>query len=205
MYIDDNNGSLFGRRYWVATIEDYCPDFNDMLLCAMATKCEPSAYETPWVEPGGKFRAWLSKPDPSEKKPRYYLGSYGLNCWVITPCWVSGDRRHLYWGIGPVEGASNLPVLLDSTWNYTEVQHESIGPRDYENAQPHRPLSPHCINRHDGFINSLFMDWTVRKVGLKELWTLKWHREFNTAGPWTKAGGVRPEDWPQWMRRFKDY
>jgi prepilin-type processing-associated H-X9-DG protein len=62
-----------------------------------------------------------------------------------------------------------------------------------------------CINRHDGFVNGLFLDWSVRKVGLKELWTLKWHRDFDTAGPWTKAGGVKPEDWPQWMRRFKDY
>jgi hypothetical protein len=42
-------------------------------------------------------------------------------------------------------------------------------------------------------------------VGLKELWTLKWHRSFNTAGPWTKAGGVSPEDWPEWIRPFKDY
>ncbi len=51
----------------------------------------------------------------------------------------------------------------------------------------------------------LFMDWSVRKVGLKELWTVKWHREFDTDGPWTRAGGVEPEDWPAWMRTFKDY
>jgi hypothetical protein len=62
-----------------------------------------------------------------------------------------------------------------------------------------------CINRHYGFINGLFMDWSVRKVGLKELWTLKWDPEFDTAGPWTRAGGVQPQDWPRWMRRFKDY
>jgi len=24
-------------------------------------------------------------------------------------------------------------------------------------------------------------DWSVRKIGLKELWTLKWYRELNTA------------------------
>jgi len=59
--------------------------------------------------------------------------------------------------------------------------------------------------RDDGGINFVFLDWSVRKVGLKELWTLKWDREFDTAGPWTKAGGVRPGDWPEWMRRFKDY
>jgi len=62
-----------------------------------------------------------------------------------------------------------------------------------------------CINRHDGFVNSLFMDWSVQKVGLKELWTLKWHRSYNIAGPWTIDGGVKPGDWPKWMRKFKDY
>jgi len=35
-----------------------------------------------------------------------------------------------------------------------------------------------CINRHNGSTNFLFMDWSIRKVGLKELWTLKWHREY---------------------------
>jgi len=62
-----------------------------------------------------------------------------------------------------------------------------------------------CINRHGGRINMLFLDWSVRPVGLKELWTLKWHSDFDTAGPWTRAGGVLPEDWPAWMRKFKDY
>jgi len=61
------------------------------------------------------------------------------------------------------------------------------------------------INRHDAFVNHLFMDWSVRKVGLKELWMLKWHREYDINGPWTKAGGVVLSDWPEWMRGFKDY
>lgn len=62
-----------------------------------------------------------------------------------------------------------------------------------------------CINRHSGHVNGLFLDWSVRKIGLKELWTLKWNPQFNTADKWTRAGGVQPEDWPAWMRRFKDY
>ena len=62
-----------------------------------------------------------------------------------------------------------------------------------------------CIDRHDAGINGLFLDWSVRKAGLKELWTLKWQPGYNTCGPWTKAGGVKAEDWPAWMRRFKDY
>jgi prepilin-type processing-associated H-X9-DG protein len=62
-----------------------------------------------------------------------------------------------------------------------------------------------CIDRHDGTVNVLFMDWTTRKVGLKELWTLKWHRTFDVTGPWTMAGMARSADWPEWMRRYKDY
>ena len=60
-------------------------------------------------------------------------------------------------------------------------------------------------NGNNGNINGAFMDWTVRKIGLKELWALNWYRGFNMANAWTKAGGVMPEDWPQWMRTFKDY
>jgi prepilin-type processing-associated H-X9-DG protein len=66
-------------------------------------------------------------------------------------------------------------------------------------------FGPFCMNRHNGGINSLFLDWSVRKVGLKELWTLKWSPKYNTQGPWTKAGNVRPEDWPEWMKGLKDY
>jgi hypothetical protein len=49
------------------------------------------------------------------------------------------------------------------------------------------------------------MDFSARKVGLKELYTLKWHRGFNTAGTYTKAGGVTPSMWPKWIRNFPDY
>jgi hypothetical protein len=62
-----------------------------------------------------------------------------------------------------------------------------------------------CTNRHSGCINGLFLDWPVRRVGLKVFWTLKWHRESDTHGPQTRAGGVRPEEWPEWMWGFKNY
>ena len=60
-------------------------------------------------------------------------------------------------------------------------------------------------SRHSGgaqFV--LFADWSARKVALKQLWTLRWSRSFNTRGPWTKVGGVQPTDWPKWMVGLKD-
>jgi prepilin-type processing-associated H-X9-DG protein len=98
-----------------------------------------------------------------------------------------------------VRGRANIPTLLDCS--------DPGGQPDerFEPPQSQPGGSHFCINRHDGFINGLFLDWSVRRVGLKELWTLKWHLQFDTANEWTKAGGVKPEDWPPWMRRFKDY
>jgi len=51
----------------------------------------------------------------------------------------------------------------------------------------------------------MFLDWSTREVDLKELYTLKWHREFNQSGFWTRAGGVQPSDWPEWLRPYKDF
>ena len=61
------------------------------------------------------------------------------------------------------------------------------------------------MNRHNGKTNGVVLDSSVRQIGLKELWTLKWHRNYDTAGYWTKAGGVQADDWPEWMRSFRDY
>jgi len=62
-----------------------------------------------------------------------------------------------------------------------------------------------CMNRHVGFVNVSMCDFSAKKVGLKELYTLKWHKRFNTGGIFTMAGGVQASDWPDWIRPFKDY
>jgi hypothetical protein len=54
-------------------------------------------------------------------------------------------------------------------------------------------------------MNMLFLDWSVRKVGLKELWTLRFHRKWDKANRYTLAGGVTGTDWPGWMQGLTDY
>jgi prepilin-type processing-associated H-X9-DG protein len=66
-------------------------------------------------------------------------------------------------------------------------------------------LGSFVTSRHGRQTNAIFLDWSVRSVGLKEIWTLKWGADFDRVGPWTKAGGVQPDDWPKWMRGCKDY
>jgi prepilin-type N-terminal cleavage/methylation domain-containing protein/prepilin-type processing-associated H-X9-DG protein len=154
---------------------------------------------------GGTFRAWGPIFPPEVPSPH---GSYGTNGALsasnIGQTTGKTGRRV------DVRGQGRIPVMLDSTWIWTQPKGT-----DDDDAPPESDAIPvangkkgnwqSCINRHDGGVNCLFFDWSVRKVGLKELWTLKWHPQYDTAGRWTKAGGVKPEDWPQWMRGFKDY
>ena len=83
---------------------------------------------------------------------------------------------------------------------------ETTAPANFEfEAWNNQDVQRCCINRHDGFVGCVFGDFSVRKAGLKELWTLKWHKSFNTAGIWTLAGGVTADEWPEWIRPLKDY
>ena len=148
---------------------------------------------------GSTFEAWEIVSPP----PRF-RGSYGFNnsggYRIVTPSFGPPRAVETY----PVKGLANMPLILDSATPRIDHRHSHPPPRP---GGPFILGGAHafCINRHNGHINGLFMDWSVRRIGLKELWTLKWHDDYDTAGPWTKADGALPEDWPHWMRGFKDY
>jgi prepilin-type processing-associated H-X9-DG protein len=96
--------------------------------------------------------------------------------------------------------------MYDSAFPIVVPWTADVAPPPYEGTMSDEfSMMPICINRHDGGINMAFCDASIRKVGLKELWMLKWQVRFDPAGRWTKAGGVEPEDWPAWMRQFKDF
>ncbi len=139
------------------------------------------------------------------------LGSiYAMNAWFPGSRAYYGVSVPNLWTSCLVKGASDIPVYSDCRAAYALPDASDAPPSTEDaplgSADPMTPGLPrYAMDRHNGGINTLFMDWSVRKVGIKELWTLKWTKEFERAGPWTRAGGVRPEDWPQWMRGFKEY
>jgi prepilin-type processing-associated H-X9-DG protein len=148
---------------------------------------------------GSTFGTWeMTTPPPT------FRGSYGYNDYVFEG--FSKVPRHDGSGLDvlSMRSRSEIPLMLDSTDPFMRPQAKCPPPAT-EDANATNPMHVVCINRHSGSVNGLFLDWSVRKIGLKELWTLKWGPEFDRAGPWTKAGGVKPEAWPAWMRKLKDY
>ncbi len=197
--------TVWVQSWWYIFLTDF-GNYRDIWLCPMA--------KTPSTDgrTGSTFRAWRGERG-AERVPgggwnevdREFLGSYGANGWVGLSRRADPNRPNAAcWSTPDVKGAADVPLVFDCRCSlYYGTLDE---PPPYEDTGPNSNYSGNvCMDRHTGGINSVFMDWSVRKVGLKQLWGLKWHRTYETAGPWTPAGGVRPENWPAWMRRFKDY
>jgi len=217
MYCDDNNGNFFsgevnGNRnnvgsggFWRITMMPYTKG-EDMWCCPQAKKPQSQG-----GIPAGNWShvAWEVDDD---------VGSYGLNGWMlnIKASIVAGNRNNgwgrtpadWHWGTPAVASANTIPVFTGSWW-VDSWPREADQPPPYEAGPDDRPntneMNRVCVDRHDGFVNALFCDWSARRVGLKELWTLKWSRGYKTNGMWTKAGNVSPDNWPTWMRLYKEY
>ncbi|UCC23414.1 MAG: hypothetical protein JSW23_05010, partial [Planctomycetota bacterium] len=101
--------------------------------------------------------------------------------------------------------ADKVPLLLGGQWLDGWPGQWDAPPAYEGQGDSFEPMVDFCLNRPRGFVNGVFLDLSARKIGLKELWTLKWHREYNTCGPLTTCGGMQPSYWPVWMRDFQDY
>ena len=228
LYTDEHDGyfnegwGVGERTLWPNSLRPYYKDDWDLLLCPTATREMASTAD--W----GTFKAaWrdIALPGPSGGS-YHYVFSYSINSWTNYMHGDRGDRwEEWFWknlnntsAVAPgtrttlskQTSRNNIPVFGDATWH-------DAWPRDNDAPSPTMDafgignkgvsgeMNHFCIDRHKGFVSMLFMDWSVRAVGLKELWTLKWHRSFNTMGPYTRAGGIRPEEWPVWLQSYRDY
>jgi len=209
MFTNDNDGyfnsgwDVGETTLWMNALRPYYKDNWNLLLCPEANRTMES------INNSGVFRAWWRDVSLPGGGQFLYVSSYGINSWTNNMTNDRGSRREeWFWkNVRSHKGKHNIPVFLDSMWHDAWPTYTDSPPYfDGELATgTYNEMKNFCINRHNGGVNGLFMDWSTRKVGLKEVWTLKWHRNFNTEGPWTKAGGVWSSDWPQWMRNFKEY
>ncbi|MBN2129776.1 MAG: hypothetical protein JW741_09780 [Sedimentisphaerales bacterium] len=191
--LDDEHKDYRGASIW------FCPQASQPLIDEKGNRTGGTSVFSAWgIHKGG------------ECGPSGMAGSYGLNGYTLdtgrTDVFEGGVPAKDGWReFDSVSCADNVPVFIDAL-------RFDLWPRDTEPPAANEfadwsgnNMARCCINRHQEAVNCLLMDWSVRRVDLKELWTLKWHRSFDTAGPWTKAGGALPKDWPEWMRGFKDY
>ena len=213
MYLADNDAYFMdgGGYKWFNGLEGYYKDAK-LMLCPEATDIYRYQHPSPGTaqNPFGAWRivGWSGSPYPWLQKDR--AGSYGSNTFIYN----KGTSNR--WNTVNVRGAENVPMLLDSAHFGARPMDTGVNsdPPEFDgewggtNTPPFMNgewMKAVCINRHSGAMNSVFMDFSARRVGLKELWTLKWSPQYDTCGQWTTCGGVQPNDWPEWMRDLPNY
>jgi prepilin-type N-terminal cleavage/methylation domain-containing protein/prepilin-type processing-associated H-X9-DG protein len=197
---------------WMNALRPYYKD-DKMRFCPTAVRIVEGDNDF------GTFKAWVREgianryPQPGELATKDFEGSYSINNWTnYSPDGRGASRPAVnFWkSAAALKTANKVPLFADNTWHDAwpqETDTPVLMPFDFGwgNKGTTDEMNQFCIDRHSGWVNFAFADWSVRKVGLKELWTLKWHVKYSVNGPWTKAGGVLPGDWPQWLRKYKDY
>jgi len=204
MYADENNNKA--PSGFVYNLYKYYKDLK-LLLCPSAKK---KGTLEDWDDPGhflgSKFKAWfVPAVDFPDGIVRDVLCSYGKNGHVggsdmhetdELSDWLTTQQKGVYKAPFIADGAGGgVPLPEDDPPDFDGETYVS-DPMDINE------IRNFCINRHPaGTVNVLFLDWHARKVGLKELWVLKWHRK------WPRRDNGRGDpvplpDWPLWMDRF---
>jgi len=202
MYAEANNGhfdvgaggeSQTGANRWPGALEDYYKD-DKIRLCPVAKKPLSEGGQNP-------FASWGIFSDGM-------YASYGFNEWLCNRPIGESESNNYWRNVLGLPRSNTIPLFLDCYW-YDVWVHSIDNPPQTDGSTVglagSNEIRRVCLNRHNEAVNSAFLDWSVRKVDLKELWTLKWHKLYNPADVWTKAGGATEDSWPDWMKHMKAY
>jgi prepilin-type N-terminal cleavage/methylation domain-containing protein/prepilin-type processing-associated H-X9-DG protein len=176
-----------------------------------------------WHYEGNQFRPdyqepAMRMPGESEFNPEtgnieagWFTGSFGMNRLVENMQGGNEGTAGGYWRRTDVKGADRVPVLGDCQYLYYNGSTGS--PPIYNGTFTGNQMAWICIDRHMGYVNFTYLDFSVRKTGLKELWTLKHDRLYDTCNEWTicNYGGDRASchsAWhgtASWTDRYPEY
>jgi hypothetical protein len=219
MYLGDNEGIFMRgwvpsthspephKDYWMEALRPYYGNNHNLRCCPEATIPGTEIGQGPYggVQPDATFYAWGVFPgvcgQPSPSWPWVVAcdyGSYGINGYVQNP---PGETKW-NWRIANVAGADSIPLFLGAQWVDAWPHHTNDPPAFQGDSVDITKdmIKRVCLNRHNGFVNSVFLDFSARKVGLKELWRIKWHRMFDLTYPLPDWETEAP-----WMKDFRDY
>jgi prepilin-type N-terminal cleavage/methylation domain-containing protein len=202
LYAQDYEGRLFPVfdekfEYWYYKIAPYLSDGEfsnrsnvnagsssgamEVLLCPVTKNPGP---RTGSLSPGSKLVSWKFLDTE---------GSFGMNLWLVPNCkWSKpphippGDQKNFFARIS--DSGSGVPLFADSMWVGSYPYSASLAPTALELETGEIPLSSNpddfmkrfCIDRHGMAINVGFVDGSMEKVKLEELWTLRWSKNFGS-------------------------
>ena len=166
------------------------------------------------VCPVAKVVAPTGNPQPNEGDPSRmawsvtingieHRNSYAINNWIYhlpagqNNLWQLSNTQKRSWMRIDRKGGFRTPLFLEGwRWGGGPTLRSEEAPPDETRRYNRNGFDRFCVNRHRGAINVCFLDLSVEKVGLRQLWDLRWHREWDMTVP-TPA-------WPNWMTNPRD-
>jgi prepilin-type N-terminal cleavage/methylation domain-containing protein/prepilin-type processing-associated H-X9-DG protein len=221
LYASENNDSMPAGWYdssgmWMVALQPYIPGAQiggPICFCpaAMTTRDTLPNY---WVINQTTFLAWgimgtngypiASSPTPAGGTSVWGRngmgGSYGFNGWMANPSATedAGDPAGPgYWRKLTAAGKyANAPLFADCVWQGSNPQPGDPPPTAPGDCAVGAAMGSFCIPRHNSRspVNMAFIDNSVSKVGLRELWTLPWSETFNPS--------QGPVLWPVWLKGY---
>jgi prepilin-type N-terminal cleavage/methylation domain-containing protein len=219
-YLTENDGVFFSGLtgqgyYWPWQLEDKLKDWkkNKIWLCPTAKVPQSEVGQGRGLTIYNSWGIYTESQGGRSAGVNGINGSYGLNGFTINIPKSSSYENGLSGSQGwkkllEVKGGDKVPLFIDALrFDLWPDSTNTPAPDPYDSWQVGAQYNMRrcCLDRHDAQVCSSFADFTVRKVHLKELWTLKWYPTYNVKGPFTQAGGVQASDWPHWMRSMKEY
>lgn len=222
LYASDYNSTLpagwNSKKMWMTELLSYYQNTDELRLCPAATKfLSQSAAGGGWSASTGEFSAWGIYGENGYPTPYYgqqgQYGSYSVNTWALDPLEQglpgtynvpkgSAWYEHYWRKFTNARVPSQVPLMGAGMWEGASVLETDAAPPSRgvqaptPNAVNSGGLSTFCLDRHNGGPNWLFMDNQVRKVGMKELWRLKWHPKWDNS--------TSRSVWPDWMIDYPD-
>jgi prepilin-type N-terminal cleavage/methylation domain-containing protein len=175
---------------WFAALRPYYGEDRARESLRTAEKCCPEAaipkdrnaqdMSGSTFEPWGGPLSWAFIDGKSGD-----FGSYGSNTHIYHHPGRGDNWREDYWRRDDVKNAGEIPLMLDATWvtSYGDWRYEPplYSGAEFRSGANGGCLGVFCIPRHNGHINGAFVDRSVRNIELKELWLLRWHRNYDLA------------------------
>jgi len=189
-YTDDHNGFFAPRggggsatqdsmNGWPQILRPYYGNVK-IILCPAATRLYENGAKPPYA-------AWTD--DSGE-----YHSSYTINLYLAK------EDDDDFWRTPNTKGAAYAPMLSDGNWKDAQP-YPSDEPPPYHGFwwEPNNnEMKRVCIDRHGNYVNICFLDFSMKQIGLKQLWTIHWSRTW-------PAVDTRTITWPDWLAGLPDY
>ncbi|MBN2589975.1 MAG: hypothetical protein JXA96_08930 [Sedimentisphaerales bacterium] len=207
IYCDDNGRNFIEieeaseQSKWLKGLKPYYSQMNQNLKCPSARKTRIDGKEYGGLN--NTYTLTLEEEDSSISVE----SSYGINSWIYNPApdsnIVENYPAENFWRSNDFPNVAQVPIFADSMWvgGFPEPNGIAGQPPD-ENGQwdsVDSAMKHFSIERHSSRTNVGFMDGHADIMKIKDLWKLKWHKNFDTKGPWTKPDAP----WPEWMKPLR--